>query len=330
MSIANVAGAYQAGLDTPTGAGAIAGQLNTLSDHYQKKHEEELKAHTAQLLENLKTTNEGKLQTDKFAQESSMEDKKIAAAERRQKIAAGLNPDTNSIQKGGITYIRNQLRADSSSMKKNTEQDRIENQAINRLSSIRGDTSVARIESQRDASIQAYTLIDEIKAEGRLPSQIEYYDILGQLWKARTGAAPTDQAIRDLDAKTFKGNLAKAAQYITGKPMGITTKEVLENIQSFADKSGKQSDALHEGYMKTHLIKPSGLDEERWNNIKNNTRGLSYSDAIKQRKESVAGGVGQQTQQASSPNINEENIQHTLKLHPEYTREQLLKKLGTK
>lgn len=165
------------------------------------------------------------------------------------------------------------------SLKEQQQQDRIENQAIQRITNLRGDASMAKVELQRDASITAYNAISDIKKENRLPSQVEYYDILGQLWKARTGSSPTDQSLRDLDAKTFQGNLAKAAQYFTGKPAGITTKDILNNIQSFVKKSGEQADRLHEGYMKSHLIKPKGLDEERWKNIVETNRGTSFKDA---------------------------------------------------
>lgn len=160
--------------------------------------------------------------------------------------------------------------------KYSNEQDRLEQQAIDRLSRLRGDQSLARTENQRDAAIQAYNTIDRVKNEGRDPSQLEYYDILGQMWKARTGSSPTDQAIRDLDAKTFKGSLGKAYQYFSGKPAGVTTPEILQNIQDFAADSGLQSDKFHEAYMGSHKIKPSGLEEKRWQPLFNSHRGMSF------------------------------------------------------
>lgn len=200
-------------------------------------------------------------------------------------MAQGQDPMVSSSSSMGATLPNGEKKllgkAGASQQEKySSSQDKLEQNAISKLSSIRGDTSIARIETQRDASISAYNTIDSIKKEGRLPSQIEYYDIIGQLWKARTGAAPTNEAIRDLDAKTWKGSLGKAATYVTGKPMGTTTAEVLDNIQNFAKVSGNQADKLHAGYMQTHLIKPAGLDEERWNNIKKNNRGLSFDEAI--------------------------------------------------
>ena len=165
------------------------------------------------------------------------------------------------------------------SNKENQQQDKLEGQAIQRVTNLRGDASMARTENQRDAAIQAYNTIKRVKEEGRLPSQIEYYDLLGQMWKARTGSSPTDQAIRDLDAKTLKGSLAKAYQYFSGKPAGITTSEILDNVQAFASDSGMQADKLHSGYMKSHLIKPTGLNNDRWQNILSTHRGLDFQEA---------------------------------------------------
>src|SRR5258708_39415380 len=99
---------------------------------------------------------------------------------------------------------------------------------------------------------------------------------MGQVWKARTGASPSDQAIRDLDAKTFKGDLGKAVQYITGTPAGRTTGEVLDNIQNFVKATGWQSDKLHAGYMSSRLKKPTRLDDSRWQNIVNDGGELFY------------------------------------------------------
>ena len=152
---------------------------------------------------------------------------------------------------------------------------------------------MARVEEQRDASIQAYNTIQKIKEEGRLPSQLEYYDILGQMWKARTGSSPTEQSIRDLDSKTFQGNLGKAVTYFTGKPASNTTEGVLNNIQDFAQQSGLQADKLHSGYMQAHLIKPKNLSQEAWDNIKNTQRGLSFQEATGLNNANQGGGQSQ-------------------------------------
>jgi hypothetical protein len=201
---------------------------------------------------------------------------------------SGLNDYQGEIGAEGKTYIKSKPTAENQmviALKDQQQQDKLENNAIQRMSSIRGDTSIARIETQRDASIQAYNIIESLKKENREPTQVEYYDLLGQLWKARTGASPTDQAIKDLDASTFHGKMNKMVQYFTGKPTGITTKEILDNVQSFAKKSGEQADKLHAGYMSTHVIKPKGLSEERWKNIISSQRGLSFGEATSGQEE---------------------------------------------
>lgn len=184
--------------------------------------------------------------------------------------------------------------SDSQGGKADKEYDTLENQVINRIVGIRGDKSLARTEEQRDAAIQAYNTIAQIKNEHREPNQLEYYDILGQMWKARTGTSPTDQSIRDLDTKTFKGDLGKAYQYFSGTPAPRTTEGVMEAIQSFADVSGKQADKLHSGYMQSHLVKPRNMSQGDFNNIVKAHRGMTFDEATADNRVSAtSSGVPQ-------------------------------------
>lgn len=166
-------------------------------------------------------------------------------------------------------------------LRNDQNQEKMEQQAKQMVANLRGDKSLARAEEQRDGAISVATTANQLQKEGRAPSKLEYYDLLGQLWKARTGATPTDAAIRDLDTSTFKGDFNKAASYITGKPAGATTSAILQNIKDFADQSGKLADQFHQGYMNAHLIKPQDLDESRWKPIADTGRGVSYADAMK-------------------------------------------------
>ncbi|MES1989094.1 MAG: hypothetical protein V4440_13900 [Pseudomonadota bacterium] len=165
--------------------------------------------------------------------------------------------------------------------KHDSEQDRLENGAIQRLSSLRGDKSLQDAEAKRDAAITVYNTIDKLQQKGEMPSKLVYYDLLGQMWKARTGTAPTNEAIRDLDQKTFKGDINKAVTFFTGKATGGTTQSILQNIKDFAKDSGDAADLFHSQYMKAHLIKPTGLDDSRWQNIAGTNRGISFADATK-------------------------------------------------
>lgn len=197
---------------------------------------------------------------------------------------AGMNPkEQDHVEKIREFDLRNkelnQKKSDSSDFKYQQEQDRLEQNAMTRTASLRGDKSLSDAESKRDASITVYNTISKIKGENRMPSKLEYYDLLGQMWKARTGASPTDQALKDLDSKTFKGDIGRAYTYITGNTAPATTQQVLDNIQSFARDSGEQADQFHGGYMRTHLLKPKGLAEDRWNPIATTGRGLSFKEA---------------------------------------------------
>lgn len=169
-------------------------------------------------------------------------------------------------------------------LREDQQQDKLEGQAMQRINTLRGDQSLARIENQRDAAISAYRTLQIAKDEKRMPSQAEYYDILGQLWKARTGATPSDAAIRDLDSKTFQGSLQKAGTYFTGKPMGNTTPAILDNLQQFVKHTGNLADEQHDAYMKPHMIKPTGLSDERWKPIVSTARGISFADGIKAKQ----------------------------------------------
>lgn len=206
---------------------------------------------------------------------------KIGMANRPEAVMS----QADALKAGSVARGTRILDTSKGVGKDTKQQDTLETQAINRLSSIRGDTALKRIEEQRDASIQAFNTIAKIKSENRLPNQLEYYDIIGQMWKARTGSAPTDQAIKDLDAKTLRGDIGKVYQYFVGKAAPRTTGDILSAIQNFADTSGKQADQLHDGYMKTHTIKPTGLDEERWKPIIETQRGLNFDQATKGARE---------------------------------------------
>jgi hypothetical protein len=102
------------------------------------------------------------------------------------------------------------------------------------------------------------------------------------MWQARTGRAPTDQAIKELDAKTLKGDMGKMYTYFTGQPAPANTQAVMDNLQQFARHTGELADKSHEAYMATHLIKPTGLDDARWNPIMTTARGRSFADAAKE------------------------------------------------
>jgi hypothetical protein len=196
------------------------------------------------------------------------------------------------------------------SLKESQRQDRLEQNAIQRLSSVRGDTSIARVENQRDAAITAYNRISELESQGETGlNPVDYTDILGQLYRARTGVAPTEQILQDIRQNTAQGNLAKAYTFATGKQAPTSTADITKSLKKMAESFGKQADQLHDGYIKPHLIKPAGLDEERWDNIKGITRGVSFEDGTKK----YTGGSSQDETQQGWTQEKESRYQELLK-----------------
>jgi hypothetical protein len=167
--------------------------------------------------------------------------------------------------------------------------------AQNAMITVRGDQSIARTEGQRDAAALAYNTIERVKNEGRMPTKLEYYDLLGQMWKARTSASPTDQALKDLDQKTFQGDLGKAYTYFTGKTAGATTQDVLQNLQNFVAESGIQAEKQHEAYMAARQSKVlNGLKPEDQQSLMNVHRGMSFQDQTGYKPKAIYATNGKQ------------------------------------
>ena len=187
------------------------------------------------------------------------------------------------------SLAQTQAMRDMTLGEKNSQfEDRQVNQGLTRVATVRGDQSLARVENQRDAASSAYTLLQTAKNEGRPLTQPEYYDLLGQLWKARSGATPSNEAMRDLDAKTLHGDLNKAVTYFTGKPAGATTQAALNNLQQFVQHTGQLADTQHDAYMAPHLIKPAGVSDQAWDRVAKTGRGQSFADAKKAADGSLA------------------------------------------
>lgn len=174
------------------------------------------------------------------------------------------------------------LTAKNAPDKDSQHQDTLENQAINRISSVRGDAAVARSELQRDAAGQAYDTISKAQHENRDLTQLEQTDLLAQLFQARTGKAPTDTDMKLINDKTAKQGLNQAITYFTGDPgiVGASTDKTLDNLKQFIVSTGKKADSNHEGYMGPHLIKPTGLSDDRWQHILASHRGISFNDQM--------------------------------------------------
>lgn len=177
---------------------------------------------------------------------------------------------------------RLQSMKDSDELKQQNKQDKLEKDAKQQFISVRGDSSIAAIEKQRDASIQGYTTLKDIRKEGRLPNSFELQDVLAQTYRSRTGAAPTNEIMKDLFINTLGVQKNKVEQFFSGKATPATTEDIANKVESFLKKSGTQLDKMHDKYMSPRLVKPDGLSDKKWEEISKEGRGMRFSDAVSQ------------------------------------------------
>lgn len=162
--------------------------------------------------------------------------------------------------------------------KNQVRQDKLENQYRTAQTSVRGDPTIAHVETQRDAAITAYNRINEIEKSGQAMNPVDYIDVLGQIYKARTGAAPTNEVLADARQQTAKGQVGKVYTYFTGQQAPATTQDIQDSLKNMAASMGSQADKLHAGYMRSRLQPPTGLDPDRAANVEAG-RGMSFQEA---------------------------------------------------
>lgn len=176
--------------------------------------------------------------------------------------------------------------------KESQQQDKLEEQYRKSFQTIRGDPSIKRAEEQRDAAAIAYNRIKEVQDHGQVLNPIDYVDVLGQIYKARTGSAPTNEVLSTARQATAKGSFDKAYTYMTGQQAPATTEDIMKSLQDMALSMGTQADKFHDGYMRNRMKPPLGLAHDRVANI-NAERGMSFAEATGQNQPGSSGG-GQQ------------------------------------
>lgn len=163
--------------------------------------------------------------------------------------------------------------------RKTFHEDTVINQAMQRIAGTKGDPSLARTELQRDAAAQGYNTITNAEAQKRPLSPLEYYDTLGQVWRAKTGTAPTVESMGAIEGKTLEQKFNNAGTFLFGKPLAANSPEMISNLKNYLQDTGEQLDRSHEAYMATHTIKPPGISDANWAPLASSARGLTFKDA---------------------------------------------------
>lgn len=200
------------------------------------------------------------------------------------------NPQNPLSLNQGLDYITKAQQAlqaanpnKSDDEKIDAHQDQLEKQAMDRITQVRGDQSLIKTEAQRDAAAMAYETITKAQSEGRHLSSVEYNDLAAQLWKARTGASVTTQELQKLAPPTAQTSADHLAAWASGNPnlIGTTSTDTENNLKQFVADTGQMADKQHDAYMNPRMIKPTGLEQTRWDRIAASARGLSFSEQKK-------------------------------------------------
>lgn len=161
------------------------------------------------------------------------------------------------------------------------EQDAYYRDAVQGLRSIRGDQQVKDIEAQRNAAISAYNRLKQIQIEGKAPNPVDYADIVGQVYKARTGQAPTETILKKALQETATGKWGEAMTFLTGQQRPGTTKNIAASLMDMVAHMGFQADDLHQGVMQTHgaMVFNPNMSPENVAKLSKVSRGKSFSEA---------------------------------------------------
>lgn len=192
------------------------------------------------------------------------------------------NPDKPLKVKDGVDYLKaasDALNPDTTKI--DNHQDVLENQSMERLINLRKDQNVVRTAAQRDAAGQAYDTIVKAQSEHRPLSELEQTDVIGQLAKARFGTV-SDTILKEMNEQTGKRDFNHLITYATGNPtlVGASTDDTLNNLKQFVVSTGKKADQQYDGYMGPHLVKPTGIHQDRWDNVVSRGHGISFSDQM--------------------------------------------------
>lgn len=180
-----------------------------------------------------------------------------------------------SVPKGARIINPNQGNSDKK------EQDAYWRESVRGLQSIRGDSELKNTEAQRTAAITSYNRLRDIEMTGKAPNPIDYIDILGQIYKARTGTAPSQEVLKEAKQQTATGQFGKAFTYFTGQQAPGTSKEIAASLKDMVAHMGLQADDLHDGFMQAHgsqVFNPN-MSPENVAKLSKIARGKSFTEA---------------------------------------------------
>lgn len=271
-------------------ASAVGGLAQGLNAYLGKTIDTQAKMAEQQQQSDLQARNTSEQQAGQLNNQQTLElYRQTLAGKVSPDVAAQIHPEAAGMvqkfneQNGRMPTVdefNNLMDNVSGGDKDSKQQDTLEKQALDRLTTVRGDQSLMRSEHQRDAAGMAYDTIAKARSEGRDLTELEQNDLTAQLWQARTGKSPTDQDMKAINDRTAKRGFNHVITYLTGDPglIGASTPETLANLQQFIEATGSKADQQWDAYMSPRMTKPTGLHPDRWDHIKSSTRGIPFKD----------------------------------------------------
>lgn len=278
--------------------GLTQGLTNYMQTANANKQDMQKEVFKSQLAEKSKMEEQSAEQKNELAKQTGINQSKIDTAGKiTPEMAEGLIPGSSKWvqgfqqQNGRLPTVDEAkdgmqsalLKLQGGDDKEQKRQDMLEKQYGDKLTSVRGDTSLQRTEHQRDSAGMAYDTIAKAQAEKRPLTELEQTDLIAQLYQARTGKAPTDNDMKSLNEQIAKRGLNHAISYLTGDPsiIGASTDATLSNLKQFVLATGQKADQQWSAYMGPRMNPPTGLEKSRTEHVSSQHRGLSFADQQK-------------------------------------------------
>ena len=175
-------------------------------------------------------------------------------------------------------------------LREDQQQDKLEQQYKQQLTSVRGDPNISGLEKQRDGAAQAYNILAQSKKpDGSYDlSEPQLTELYNQITVATSGKGMTDSMQKSMDQATAKQKMASIATFIGMSP-SATTQAIGDRLMHMSQVLGTQTQANLDKRMESRVLPPSGLKPERAKPIQDAGRGYSFQELVKKSNERKAG-----------------------------------------
>lgn len=301
-------------------SGFLTGFSNSLNQYLQtdqkNKNEQNNAVFSNQLAEQSKIKEQALQQNNELAKSKGIEQNKIDLAGKvTPEMAEGLIPGSSKWissfqqQNGRLPTVEETKTGLETVISKfggpsKKDQNAAFEKAKTAIMSSRGDPALGDISKQQTAIGMGYRTLVDVRAGKMTLTPAVWTDVMGQLWKGRTGGVPPEQVMKHLE----QGNVVEAFRDTLNKLSGYELKQdvqpnvVIDNMLDFLDNSGKDVDERYQGLMASHLVKDDALPDDKYKELVDAVNKRSFVgytsehrkklDEIRKKEATGAGHVG--------------------------------------